>query len=111
MGSMTLWSEESEAVAALDIQNPHLAGVQKHMRARNTPAAEAIRPHTIDELAVLHNLSRQTVIRMYENEPGVLIRQASPQHDRQIGRRYRAIRVPNHVFMRVMNRMTVNRDD
>jgi transcriptional regulator GlxA family with amidase domain len=91
----------------LDIQNPYLTEAQERMRARNTPAAEAMRPYTIDELAVLHNLSRQTVIRMYENESGVLIRQTSPEHQRKIGRRYRTIRVPNHVFMRVMNRMTV----
>jgi hypothetical protein len=28
------------------------------------------RPYSINELTVLHHLSRRTVIRLYENEPG-----------------------------------------
>ena len=63
------------------------------------------RPYSISELAVLHNLSRQTVVRLYENEPDVLILEASRQHQEQVGRRYRTIRVPQHVYRRVKHRM------
>ena len=74
----------------------------ERMRARSTPAAELMRPYTIGELVNLHNLSRDTVTRLYENEPGVVILER-----RNNGRRYRTIRVPNHVFLRVINRMIV----
>jgi hypothetical protein len=63
------------------------------------------RPYSISELAVLHNLSRQTVVRLYENEPDVLILEASRLHQEQLGRRYRTIRVPQHVYRRVKHRM------
>jgi transcriptional regulator GlxA family with amidase domain len=63
------------------------------------------RPYSIDDLAVLHNLSRRTVIRLYQNEPNVQILQASRDHERTIGRRYRTIRVPRHVYMRVKHRL------
>jgi transcriptional regulator GlxA family with amidase domain len=63
------------------------------------------RPYSIDDLAVLHNLSRRTVIRLYENEPGVLVLQASREQQRAMGRRYRTIRVPRHVYMRVKHRL------
>ena len=50
------------------------------------------RPYSIQDLMVLHNLSYRTVVRLYENEPGVQVLQASPDHQRKIGRRYRTIR-------------------
>lgn len=65
------------------------------------------RPYSIKDLTVLHNLSYRTVVRLYENEPGVLVLQASPEHRRKIGRRHRTIRVPRHVYMRVKHRMEV----
>jgi hypothetical protein len=63
------------------------------------------RPYSINELTVLHNLSRRTVIRLYENEPGVQILQASRDHQQALGRRHRTIRVPRHVYMRVKHRL------
>jgi hypothetical protein len=67
--------------------------------------AESERPYSINELAVLHNLDRRTVIRLYENEPDVLVLQASREHQQALGRRYRTIRVPRHVYRRVLHRM------
>lgn len=68
---------------------------------------------TICDLAILHGLSRRTVARLYENEPGVQVLQASRAHQQRIGRRYRTIRVPRHVYLRVKQphggRMTDNR--
>ena len=63
------------------------------------------RPYSIKDLTVLHNLSSRTVIRLYENEPGVLILQGSPDHQRKTGRRYRTMRVPRHVYLRVKQRL------
>ncbi|HWO27676.1 MAG TPA: hypothetical protein VNO32_02650 [Candidatus Acidoferrum sp.] len=56
------------------------------------------RPYSINELTVLHNLSRRTVIRLYENDPGVQILQASRDHQQALGRRHRTIRVPRYVY-------------
>jgi hypothetical protein len=63
------------------------------------------RPYSIDELTILHHLSRRTVIRLYENEPGVLVLQASREKQQAMGRRYRTIRVPRHVYMRVKHKL------
>ena len=63
------------------------------------------RPYSINELTVLHNLSRRTVIRLYENEPGVQILQGSRDHQQALGRRHRTVRVPRHVYMRVKHRL------
>ena len=59
------------------------------------------RPYSINDLMVLHNLSYRTIVRLYENEPGVQILQASQDHQQALGRRYRTIRVPRHIYMRV----------
>jgi hypothetical protein len=63
------------------------------------------RPYTIRELAVLQNLSYQTIVRLYENEPGILVLQGSPEHQRKLKRRHRTIRVPHHVYLRVKHRL------
>ena len=63
------------------------------------------RPYSIRDLTVLHNLSYRTIVRLYESEPGVLVLQTSPDHQRKTGRRYRTIRVPRQVYMRVKHRM------
>lgn len=60
---------------------------------------------TINELVGMHRLSRQTVIRLYEKEFGIQVLQAAPEHRRKVGRRYRTIRVPKHVYERVVNRL------
>jgi hypothetical protein len=65
------------------------------------------RPYSIKDLMVLHNLSFNTVSRLYEHEPGVLVLQASAEHRRKIGRRYRTIRVPRHVYLRVRRRLEI----
>ena len=63
------------------------------------------RPYSIKELMGLHNLSHQTITKLYENEPGVQILQASREHQKKVGRRYRTIRVPRHVYLRVKHRL------
>jgi hypothetical protein len=95
--------------AHLDALSPRLAEEQARMRARTAEDAAAnhvdpkLRPYKIDDLMVLHNLSRKTVIRLYENEPGVEVLSDL----RCTGRHYRTIRVPRHVYARVKHRMEV----
>ena len=96
-----------------DAPNPRLAEEQAKMRARVAEQADAnridpkLRPYKIDDLMVLHNLSRRTVIRLYENEPGieVLPDLRPPGSRRCTGRRYRTLRIPRHIYLRVKHRM------
>ena len=60
--------------------------------------------YTVAEVAALTGFSRNTVIRMFEGERGVMIlNRPELMHKR----RYRSIRIPNAVFQRVVNRLKV----
>ena len=60
---------------------------------------------TVAEVATLLGCSRWTVIRVFENEPGVLIRlHPETMHKRS----RRMIRIPRAVYLRVRGRMTGN---
>lgn len=91
-----------------------LAEEQAKMRARAEEQGDAsrvdpnLRPYKIEDLMVLHGLSRQTVIRIYEREPDVeIVPDLRPPGRSCAGRRCRTIRVPRHVYVRVRNRMRV----
>ncbi len=58
--------------------------------------------YSVAEVCVLLGFSRWTVIRLFENEPGVLIR-SHPERMHKRGRRI--IRIPRHVFLRVRDKM------
>jgi len=60
--------------------------------------------YTVSEVAALTGLSRQTVARLFENEPGVLI-VSRPETMRK--RRYRTIRIPRSVYERVLRTLQV----
>lgn len=60
--------------------------------------------YQVKELAFIWNLSDESVTRLVEDEPGVLIFQIQRRKHR---RRYRNIRVPGNVAIRIQNRMTV----
>jgi transcriptional regulator GlxA family with amidase domain len=61
--------------------------------------------HTVDTIAGILALSRDSVIRLFEREPGTVIVQ-TPKGNR--GRRgYRTLRVPESVLRRVIRRMTI----
>lgn len=53
---------------------------------------------TIAEVADMLNISRDTVRRMFESEPGVI--NVGPR--RRTGRRYRLLRIPRSVLNRVV---------
>lgn len=56
-----------------------------------------------DELGALWNLSADTIRRLFDHEPGVLV----IEHARGRGtRRYRTLRIPESVAQRVHRRMT-----
>jgi hypothetical protein len=59
---------------------------------------------SVREAAALCGYSRQTVERLFENEPGVLIL-ARPETLHK--RRYRSIRIPRAVYDRVLKRLSV----
>jgi len=59
--------------------------------------------YTVKELAYLWNMSDESIRRIFEEEPGVMIFKIQ-----RTGRRvYRNIRIPGKVALRVQNRMTV----
>lgn len=60
--------------------------------------------YSVKELGTLWNLSDESVRRLVETEPGVLIFQIRTPARR---RRYRNIRIPGKVARRIQNRMTV----
>jgi hypothetical protein len=60
--------------------------------------------YTVAEVADLTGFSRQTVTRLFEHEPGVLIfKDREGKHRRS----YRSIRIPYAVYERVIHRLTV----
>ena len=50
------------------------------------------------EVAALTGFSRQTISRLFENEPGVII---VSRPEKMYKRRYRSIRIPRAVYERV----------
>jgi hypothetical protein len=61
------------------------------------------RHYTPDELGEMWNLSADTVRRLFEREPGVLVIERQRSH---LVRRYRSLRIPQSVAERVHKRMT-----
>lgn len=59
--------------------------------------------YSVAEVARLLGLSRQKVTSLFEDEPGVLVFES-----KQPGKRiYRSIRIPRHVYERVLRRCSV----
>lgn len=56
-----------------------------------------------EELGGMWGLSADTVRRLFEHEPGVLVLERSRSHGR---RRYRTVRIPESVAQRVHRRMS-----
>ena len=72
--------------------------------AKRTPVDPDKLTFTVADVATLLGCSRWTVIRMFENEPGVLIR----RHPETMHKRSRRmIRIPRHVYLRVKARLEV----
>jgi transcriptional regulator GlxA family with amidase domain len=61
------------------------------------------RHYSLDELATLWNLSADTVRRLFEREPGVLVIERARSRN---ARRYRTLRIPESVVERVHRRLS-----
>jgi len=61
-------------------------------------------PYTVAEIAALTGLSRRTVTRMFERERGVIVLERPESLHK---RRYRSLRIPRHVYERVIEKITV----
>ena len=77
------------------------------MSVTSSPAAPLLEPHyTLAQVAEAWGVSTDTVRRMFEGEPGVLIIEPAPgRYSRR--RRYRTLRIPASVADRVHRRMRV----
>ena len=61
-------------------------------------------PYTVKEVAELTGFSPQTVTKMFEHEPGVIVYEEKRPRKRAS---YRTIRIPRHVYRRVIQKWTV----
>jgi len=82
-----------------------LESKQEAMRQRAQPAKSAHREYSVNEAADLLGLSRWTVTRLFESEPGVRI--YGNEKSTRNHRRQRTLRIPEYVLRRVQERHTV----
>jgi hypothetical protein len=77
---------------------------EKHRRTPMDPSDEADdRCLTVADVASRLNVKADTVRRLFGHEPGVIVI-CTPRKGRRV---YRTLRIPEHVFRRVVMRMTV----
>lgn len=62
-------------------------------------------PYTVAEVAKLTGFSERTIIKLFENEKGVLIYEVPRLRKRAT---YRTIRIPRPVYERVIRRLSVS---
>lgn len=77
-------------------------------RANASPVVDADsltieRHYSPDELGQMWTLSADTIRRLFEQEPGVLVIE---RNGKRFGRRYRTLRIPESVARRVHRRLT-----
>jgi hypothetical protein len=60
--------------------------------------------YTVQDIAALTGFSVRTVIRIFETEPGVLLLSRPSKMNK---RRYRSIRIPRAVYLRVARRLSL----
>jgi hypothetical protein len=65
---------------------------------------EVTTPYTIAEVKQLTGFSERTITELFEKEPGVIIYEVKRPRKRAS---YRTIRIPRHVYARVIRRYTV----
>jgi transcriptional regulator GlxA family with amidase domain len=75
------------------------------MTTDRTMSAEVETPYSVSEVCKLTGLSARIVTRLFEHERGVIVYESTnPQRKRK---NYRSIRVPRHVYERVMRYLAV----
>jgi transcriptional regulator GlxA family with amidase domain len=68
-------------------------------------AAEVETPYSVAEVAALTGLSARTITKLFENEHGVIVYEV--QNPRRKRASYRSIKIPRHVYQRVLRRLAV----
>jgi predicted methyltransferase MtxX (methanogen marker protein 4) len=78
----------------------------KKDETREVLPSHAVRHYTVKELAKIWNLSDETIVKLFESEPGVIV--ISERRKGSISRRrYRTLRIPEFVVERVHRRLSV----
>jgi hypothetical protein len=66
---------------------------------------EVITPYSVAEVSAMTGLSARVIAKIFQNERGVLIYESpNPRRKRAT---YRTIKIPRHVYERVMRRLSV----
>jgi hypothetical protein len=60
--------------------------------------------YTVVEVAAMMGFHRDTITALFEKEPGVIVIERPGKMNK---RRYRSIRIPQHVYERVLQRFRV----
>jgi hypothetical protein len=68
-------------------------------------SAEIATPYSVAEVVAMTGLSTRTVTKLFETERGVIIYETPNPKRKRAG--YRTIRIPRHVYQRVMRRLSV----
>ena len=67
-------------------------------------SAEVETPYTVSQVCKLTGLSARTVTKLFENEPGTIVYEV--RNSRRKRASYRTIKIPRHVYERVLRRYT-----
>jgi transcriptional regulator GlxA family with amidase domain len=68
-------------------------------------SAEVSTPYSVAEVSAMLGLSARTVTKLFERERGVIVYEfPNPWRKRKS---YRTVRIPRHVYERVMRRLSV----
>jgi len=70
----------------------------------NRPAGNVQTPYSVNEIAALTGWSRATVIRLFEDVPGVIVLSRPEEMHK---RTYNSLRVPRHIYERVLEGLKV----
>jgi len=107
-----MWSEDFERRAAeMRYRNDRERLASRighdHLRIAETVRVDVAmeRHYTVQELGALWRVSRDTIIRIFREEPGVL--KIGPGQARRGRRRYVTLRIPESVVLRVHRRLSV----
>ncbi len=66
---------------------------------------EIATPYSVAEVSTLTGLSARTITKLFENERGTIVYEVPNARRKRAS--YRTIKIPRHVYERVMRRYTV----
>jgi hypothetical protein len=88
------------------VRKPTQSSIDSPDQFSDCPPAElsSQRHYSVSELAKLWNLSENTIRRMFENEPGVLLWASQAK---RFKRAYTTLRIPESVMLRVHRKLRI----